>query len=83
VADPILKGPAVYLPFLVHGLGRSGQPLEVALRIQASLLHRPRLQMALRNRAGLRRDDTYGDLLVQAQGVNGPLESCVGVGTWV
>jgi hypothetical protein len=62
-ADRILKGPVAYLPFSVHGLGLSGLPLEAALRFQPSPLHRPRLQMALRNQAGHLRDDTYGDLV--------------------
>jgi hypothetical protein len=63
-----LKAAVAYLPSLAHVLsGRlralSGLPLEAALRVQAKLLHRPRLRMALCMQAGLPRDDTYGDLV--------------------
>jgi hypothetical protein len=66
--DPTLKAAVAYLRSLAHVLsGRpralSGLPLGAALRVQAKLLHRPRLRMALCIQAGLPRDGTYGDLV--------------------
>jgi hypothetical protein len=67
-AEPILKRHVVYLPFLAHGLSEQERTLvglPLVLRVQASLLHRPRLQRALRMQAGLPREDTRGDLVVR------------------
>jgi hypothetical protein len=67
-AEPVPKGHVVYPPFLAHGLyeqERTLAGLPLVLRAQASLLHRPRLQRALRMQAGLPREDTRGDLVVR------------------